>query len=193
MQPLPVHLRVEHRGGYFAVPLVYQPFSGGEGPQYASSGALSISEGRPPPRRPTREGVAREGAELLDDDDIQRGTAMLSQGLADDEVEAAVDSEEEEVQRENLVEDAAPDSEVVQGEEQKEEQSFEQCIRGVVDRFCTASNVTLGFRWNGVREQLLHAYIVEAGVDVLLEDMKARVKEHLATMAARSNDGHLLE
>jgi hypothetical protein len=155
--------------------------------------ALAISEGRPPPRRPTREGVAREGAELLDDDDIQRGTAMLSQGLADDEVEAAVDSDEEEDQRENVVEDAAPDSEVVQGEEQKEEQSFEQCIRGVVDRFCTASNVTLGFRWNGVREQLLHAYIVEAGVDVLLEDMKARVKDHLATMAARSNDGHLLE
>ena len=59
-----------------------------------NSCALAISEGRPVPRRAAREREVSH--ELLDEDTISRGTALLHQCLADEEVEAAVDSEEEE-------------------------------------------------------------------------------------------------
>ena len=151
-----------------------------------NSRALAISEGRPLPRRPAIEREAREGAELLDDEDVSKGTTPLSQCLPDAEIAAAVDSEEEDDEdvAGNADEDAPGDVGGVREEEPAEEKTGEQRVQEIVERFCHAARVTVGFRWNGVREQLLHAFIVEAGVDMLLEPMKARVKEHIARVAS---------
>jgi hypothetical protein len=53
--------------------------------------------------------------------------------------------------------------------------------RAVVVKFCEKARVTQGFRWNEHREGLLHALIVEAGIDVHLLDMQARVKQYVAS------------
>jgi hypothetical protein len=148
--------------------------------------ALAISEGRPPPKRPAREKELREGRELLDDEDISRGTAMLAHYLRDDDVAAAEVSEEEESESddENIEEEAVAGADDGKEEkEEKREETMEDRIQKVVVRFCEAANVTQGFRWNGVKEQLLHGFVVEEGIDVLLESMKVRVKAHVASPA----------
>ena len=69
-------------------------------------------------------------------------------------------------------------------EELEEERTVEQRLVSVVEKLCDATNVTLGLRRNGAKEQQLHAFIMDARVDVLLEQMKARVKEHVAAVSA---------
>ena len=153
--------------------------------------ALAISEGRPLPRRAAKEKEVREAVGLLDDEDISRGTALLTQYLADDEV-AAADSEEDasdedseadegpaaEVKDENEADEQREEEEE---EEEKEAISTERRIQAVVVKFCEKARVTQGFRWNEHREGLLHALIVEAEIDVHLLDMQARVKQYVAS------------
>jgi hypothetical protein len=149
--------------------------------------ALAISEGRPLPQRAARAKEVREAVELLDDVDVSRGTTLLTQYLADDEV-AAEDSESEEERGGSDDEQGAVAAEDDGGEDEKEDEkeedvelTMEERIQAVVVKFCEAAKVTQGFRWNGPREGMLHAAIVEAGIDVLLEPMKARVKAHVAS------------
>ena len=72
--------------------------------------------------------------------------------------------------------DEKEEGEDVPEESDMNEKSKEERVEEVVIRFCEKARVTQGFRWNGPREQLLHALILEAGIDVQLVDMKTRVK-----------------
>ena len=169
-----------------------------------NSRALTISEGRPPPKRSTSEKDNREGAELLDDEDVAQGTTLLSQYLADDQLAAASDAEGQEDEDHNsefdeehvdaVGEPVADEMEPQDGEAKEEcedvpdpvvpETSTEERVEAVVSKFCEQARVTQAFRWNGPREQLLHALILEAGIDVQLLDMKARVKAAVACPSA---------
>jgi hypothetical protein len=163
-----------------------------------NSRALAISEGRPPPKRAAKEKDTREGAELLGDEDIAQGTTLLSQYLADDELAAASEDSEEEQADDEDVDESAVEEEVDEkergdGKEESEdvpvepaidEKSMQERVEEVVSKFCEEARVTQGFRWNGPREQLLHALIVQAGIDVHLVDMKARVKASVASPSA---------
>jgi hypothetical protein len=77
--------------------------------------------------------------------------------------------------------DADEQREEEEEDEEKEAISTAQSIQAVVVKFCEKARVTQGFRWNEHREGLLHALIVEAGIDVHLLDMQARVKQYVAS------------
>ena len=62
-----------------------------------------------------------------------------------------------------------------------DEKSMEERVEEVVSKFCQQARVTQVFRWNGPREQLLHALISQAGIDVQLLEMKAKVKAAVAS------------
>jgi hypothetical protein len=156
--------------------------------------ALAISDGIPTPKRPAaaKNRDMREGAELLDSDGISRGTVLLTEYLPDDEVIAEKsDSESDEEQDEEEMDDPGEAVEEDEGGKEEEEEkeaaiSMEERVQKVVTTFCEQARVTQGFRWNGPREQLLHALIVDAGIDALLEPMKARVKAHVASPPAQT-------
>ena len=57
--------------------------------------------------------------------------------------------------------------------------SVEERIQGVVVEFCEIAHVTQGFKWNGVKEQLLQTLTIEAGLQELTDDMKKRVKAYV--------------
>ena len=123
--------------------------------------------------------------ELLDDDDTIRGTALLSQHYLPNEELAAADMEEDENTAEVLGEFDVEEleEEGVEEEEQKEEQksqSMDERIDEVIERFCQQTHVTQGFKWNGPREQLLELLTIEAGLHVLTDEMKKRVKAHMS-------------
>jgi hypothetical protein len=123
-----------------------------------------------------------EGEELTDDVDTSRGTALLSQYLSGEELAPAEEEEEEDVLTELLVVDDEEAAEIREEEERKEgeRRTEEERIQQVVVKFCEAVHVTQGFRWTGTREQQLQTLIIEAGLQVLTDDMKKRVKAYIA-------------
>ena len=60
------------------------------------------------------------------------------------------------------------------------EMSWDERCQEVVDIFCERARVTQGFKWNGPREQLLESLTIERGLHMLTDDMKKRVKAHMA-------------
>ena len=134
--------------------------------------------------------LADEGEELMDDD-VVRGTALLSQMYLTDEEIAAVDREEddeEEVEDEEEEEEEEEKKEERQredGKEEKEEEkeegekTWEELCNEVIVKFCEQAHVTQQFKWNGVKEQLLVSLTIEAGLQILTDEMKRKVKAHI--------------
>jgi hypothetical protein len=138
-----------------------------------------------------------EDEEIADDImDSSRGTALLfqSQLLTNEELVAVAEEEEEEENKEDDVltellpivdDDVGEEHDVALTEEKKDmeeskEVTVEEHMQAVVVKFCSAVHVTQGFRWTGTREQQLQTLIIEAGLHVLTDVMKSRVKAHLA-------------
>jgi hypothetical protein len=133
---------------------------------------------------------ADEEQELEVDEDMSNGTALLSQHyLADEEILPAGPLEDEEADEdiEDEVEDEVEDRRD-DGKEEKEERgaeeekSWDERCHEVVINFCERACVTQGFKWNGPREQLLESLTIERGLHVLTDDMKKRVKAHMAAL-----------
>jgi hypothetical protein len=155
---------------------------------------------RPPPPPPpfflllTTTSLADEGKELVAEDDACRGTALLSQHHpADEEIIAAEKGdieEEEEVMEDGedrMGEDRVDEDRVAaqdrvgDGKEEREEKTLEERYHEVVVEFCRQARVTQGFKWNGPREQLLESLTMNAKLQCLTDDMKKKVKAHMAT------------
>ena len=151
--------------------------------------------------------LADEGEELMDDD-IVRGTALLSQLYLTDEEIVAVDREEDEEEEEEEIgedegdeeekeeeeEKYGDDGEEKRGEENDEvEKTWEELCNEVIVKFCEQAHVTQQFKWNGVKEQLLESLTIEAGLQILTDEMKRKVKAyvqapHVPAFLAMSND-----
>jgi type IV secretory pathway VirB10-like protein len=147
------------------------------------------------------------GVEEIDDDEpiVQRGirgTLMLSR-YHDEELAAVEDvkeeeRKEEEAEKEQDVEEEMEDEEEEEeeeeeegtGKENKEEegkqerQSEDERVQALVEKFVADHRITQITRWKAAQEQMLQGAIVEAGLLILVSDMKARIKAHLAAPPA---------
>ncbi len=80
------------------------------------------------------------------------------------------------------------------GEEKEEvEKTWEERCNEVIVKFCEQAHVTQQFKWSGVKEQMLESLTIEAGLQILTDEMKRKVKAyvqapHIPAVLPVSND-----
>jgi hypothetical protein len=143
--------------------------------------------------------------EELPDEEVKRGTTLLSQEEADQE-ESEVESDEDEEEEEGLEEEeggydeekrirneekseiGGEEVEIKSGkegreerEEKKEELSMEQQLAAFVKLWRDKHHITDGYRWTEHRVMALQSAIIAAGIKDMVSEVQKRIKRYVAS------------
>lgn len=145
-----------------------------------------------PPAKRINRGATQEIAD--EDDDLGKGTALLSQ--VDEEIlEAARSGSEDEEEKvkergEGADSDELERMEDSQSSEEEEEEekravplSAVERVQRFVEKYVAAHHITHGYRWTGPREGQLQAAIMEEKLQDMVDVMIKRIKDHVAIRA----------